>query len=240
MVERYGRIYFKEMKESLKLELMGLPEDYPFSMQELYEGVVHNESSLTMISKLRLDNLEKLVREVCLDNTEGNIIETGVWRGGACILISKLLTYFNSDKIVYVADSFEGLPKPDPKYLHDKDDYHHNIDFLSVDLETVQANLEKFNCDHNYKFIKGWFKNTLHLIDDKFSLIRLDGDMYESTINALDALYPKLSVGGYCIIDDYKGVYQCPIAVDNYRKEHNITEELMHIDNTAVYWQKTK
>lgn len=228
------------MTEALKLQLMGLPAERILTEKEANEGIVHNPESLTMISYNRLTNLEQLIYSVVFDSIPGDIIETGVWRGGACIFISKLLTQLKSDKRVFVADSFEGLPAPDDKYIYDKGDYHYKIDFLSVSLETVEASFIKHKCEDNYIFVKGWFKDSLHLLNNKFSIIRLDGDMYESTIQALEALYPKLSIGGYCIIDDYKGVYQCPFAVEDYRKEHQITDKLIDIDNTAVYWQKTK
>ena len=62
--------------------------------------------------------------------------------------------------------------------------------------------------------------------------------MYESTMDALRALYPKLSVGGYIIIDDYECLSPCKQAVDDYRAEHGITETLQYIDWTGVFWQR--
>ncbi len=221
--------------EALKLELMGLPPTHQLNGMPL----PLNPKMATMIGYPRLTNIEILINEVINNNIEGDLIETGVWRGGACIFMSKLLTFLNSNKKVYVADSFEGLPPPDEKYIHDRGDYHHTIDFLAVSLEEVENNFKKFECAPNYEFVKGWFKDTLHLLENKFSIIRLDGDMYESTINALDALYPNLSIGGYCIIDDYGEVPGSQHAVKDYRKEHNITDEIINIDGTGVYWKKS-
>lgn len=241
MVEWYRCLFAKkEIMEALKLELMGLPPDFILTDEIKFFGTPLNDKMLTMIGYSRLTNIEYLIHEVLSNNIGGDLIETGVWRGGACIFMAKLLEQWKSDKKVFVADSFEGLPKPDEKYPHDKGDYHHAVDFLNVSIETVLANLVKYNTLKKSVIVKGWFKDTLHLIENKFSIIRLDGDMYESTINALDALYPKLSIGGYCIIDDYGGVPNCPFAVDNYRKEHNIMDEMINIDNTGIYWQKTK
>lgn len=228
------------MIEALKLELMGLPPDTALTEDQKWFGIEFNPKSLTMVSKLRLDNLEALIHKVVNNDIEGDLIETGVWRGGCSILISKVLTMLGSDKKVFAADSFKGLPPPNERYIHDDGDYHHKLDYLAVDLETVYDNFVRFECEPNYYFVEGWFKDTLHKLDNKFSLIRLDGDMYESTINALDALYPKLSIGGYCIIDDYRGVPNCPFAVNYYRDKFNITDKMIEIDNTAVYWQKTK
>jgi O-methyltransferase len=64
--------------------------------------------------------------------------------------------------------------------------------------------------------------------------------MYESTIDALRYLYPKLSVGGYAIVDDYGNVPACKAAVDDYRAEHGITEDIRRIDWTGVFWQRLR
>ena len=72
------------------------------------------------------------------------------------------------------------------------------------------------------------------------SLLRLDGDMYESTWDALIHLYPKLSVGGYILIDDYGSVEACKKAVDDYRSQNNIKEEILHADWAGIYWKKLK
>jgi O-methyltransferase len=69
-------------------------------------------------------------------------------------------------------------------------------------------------------------------------LLRLDGDLYESTIQALDALYPRLSVGAFCIIDDYYAIDACRQAVTEYRNRHRISAEIIDIDGTGVLWRK--
>lgn len=74
---------------------------------------------------------------------------------------------------------------------------------------------------------------------EKLSVIRLDGDTYESTRDAIEMLYPKLSPGGYCIVDDYYSFIDCERAVNEYRQENGIEDELQKIDNLAVFWQKT-
>jgi O-methyltransferase len=66
--------------------------------------------------------------------------------------------------------------------------------------------------------------------------------MYESTIVALEALYPKLSIGGYLIVDDYgnPGTQGCRAAVDDYRRTNAITEPIATIDWTGVYWRRER
>ncbi len=223
--------------EKFKRELMGIKGDKAIS-NELMCGVETNADMLTMIGYKRLSNIEDLIKDIVLNNIEGDVIETGVWRGGACIFMRKLLNELGSDKMVCVADSFEGLPKPDEKYIHDKGDTHYNVPMLRVSLEEVMASFEKYGLIEKIVFLKGWFKDTLPKLTNKFSLIRLDGDMYESTIDALNNLYPKLVEGGYCIIDDYGVVPGCNYAVNDYRKQHNIESEIINIDGCGIYWKK--
>lgn len=68
--------------------------------------------------------------------------------------------------------------------------------------------------------------------------MRLDGDFYQSTMEALVALYPRLMPGGYVIIDNYGAIEQCRQAVHDYRDKHGIVEEIQTIDWTGVYWQR--
>lgn len=196
----------------------------------------------TMIGLKRLNNLEYCVRSVVEENIEGDLIETGVWRGGSTIFMKALLEIFGDrTRNVWVADSFEGLPKPNKeKYKADEFDEHYKINELAISKETVENNFKKYGLlDERVKFLKGWFKDTLPSAPiQKLSLLRLDGDMYESTMDGLVNLYPKVSRGGYVIIDDYDAVKGCKKAVLDYRNQHGITEETIPIDLSAIYWRK--
>lgn len=201
-----------------------------------------SQSVYTMIGLKRLDNIQFCVENVIFDNIEGDLIETGVWRGGATIFMRMLLKEYGiSDKIVYVADSFEGLPKPDPiKYPKDEGDIHHTYDFARVSLENVQNNFKSFNLlDEQVRFLKGWFKDTTKNPPfDKLSILRLDGDMYSSTWEVLENLYDKLSIGGYVIIDDYSNLIHCREAVEDFRSQRKISEPIQKIDWSGIFWKK--
>ncbi|MFH2218783.1 MAG: TylF/MycF/NovP-related O-methyltransferase [Pseudomonadota bacterium] len=205
------------------------------------EGKIWPRYAETMIGLKRLDNIQFCVENVLKKNIKGDLIETGVWRGGATILMRAVLAAYGiTDRRVFVADSFEGLPKPDEeKYPLDKGDQHYSEKFLAVTLEAVKANFDKYGLlDDQVVFLKGWFKDTLPDAPiDTLSVIRIDGDMYESTNDAIVNLYPKLSKGGYCIIDDYVHP-PCKQAVDDYRKRENITSKIEKVDWTGVYWEK--
>ncbi len=196
----------------------------------------------SMIGYKRLTNIQDCVTDVLHNNIEGDLIETGVWRGGAVIFMRAILkAYHCTNRIVWAADSYEGLPKPDAdKYVADTDDQHHTYDELKISLETVKENFRKYDLlDEQVRFLKGWFKDTLPVAPiKKLAVLRLDGDMYESTMDALTNLYPKVSKGGYIIIDDWGAVEGCKLAVLDYRKQNNITAEIVPIDLDGIYWKK--
>lgn len=196
----------------------------------------------TMIGNRRLSNLRSLAQEVLETGVPGDFIETGAWRGGACIFMRGILkAYGITDRKVWVCDSFQGLPPPNTElYPADKGLTFHVHKELAVSLEQVTANFEKYGLlDAQVEFLAGWFKDTLpNAPIGEIALLRLDGDMYESTMDALNALYAKLSVGGFAIIDDYGDVAACRSAVTEFRARHRITAPIEDIDGTGVYWRK--
>lgn len=206
------------------------------------EGRVWPQRAYTMIGNARLDNLHACVQCVIDENIEGDLIETGVWRGGACILMNAILRANAAmDRSVWVADSFQGLPPPDAaRAPADKGDRHHTYDELAVPLERVKANFRAFGLlDDNVKFLQGWFSQTLACAPiEKLAVCRLDGDMYASTMDALDALYRRLTPGGFLIVDDYGAVEGCRKAVDEFRTRHAIGEPMQAIDWSGVYWRR--
>ena len=197
----------------------------------------------TMIGESRLHNLRTLCEDLIARDVPGDFIETGVWRGGACILMrSVLAAYGDLSRRVWVCDSFEGLPPPDPvNYPQDAGDKHVTYSQLAISLEQVKSNFAKYGLlDERVQFLKGWFKDTLpNAPISHLSLLRVDGDMYQSTMEALEALYPKLSIGGYTIIDDLGAVPACMQAVSDFRARYAIEDELVRIDWTGGYWKKT-
>jgi O-methyltransferase len=221
-----------------------LATDYPrvpFDAKTRAEGREWPVEAETMIGLKRLDNIQQCVTDVLEQGVPGDLIETGVWRGGATIFMRAILaSHGDTERVVWVADSFEGLPRPSGKYEEDAGDTHWMHAALAVSDAEVRANFERYGLlDDQVRFLKGFFQDTLADAPiDRLAVVRLDGDMYESTIVALDALYPKLSVGGYLIVDDYGALASCRQAVDDYRREHAITEPLIEIDWTGVYWQR--
>ena len=198
----------------------------------------------SMIGRKRMANLRFVMSDVIEKNVAGDFVETGVWRGGACIYARAIMkSYGVKDRTVWVADSFAGLLKPDnDNYEADKGDRHHTIEVLAVSREQVEDNFRVYDLlDEQVKFIAGWFKDTLPMAPiDQVSVLRLDGDMYESTMDALKALYHKVAPNGYVIVDDYHAVKGCKQAVHDYLSAYAMGEtvDIQEIDGVGVFWQR--
>ena len=197
----------------------------------------------SMIGLKRMDNIQACIADIVNDGVPGDLIETGVWRGGACIFMrANLKAWGDTSRTVWLADSFAGLPAPNVKdFPNDAGDTFYKQTGLSVGEAAVRHNFERYGLlDDQVRFLVGWFKDTLPTAPiEQLALLRLDGDLYESTWQALEALYPKLSSGGYCIVDDYGTLpTQAQAAVHDYRAKVGSTETIVDIDGSGAYWRK--
>ncbi len=223
-------------------------DEFRFTMHRVTHYV--DSGAVSMIPLARFDNIKNCIGEIVRNGIPGDLIEAGVWRGGAAIYMRGVLkAYGITDRLVWAADSFEGLPEPDAEKfpLEAKvqsgpmiQEAYHN---LAVGLEEVKRNFAAYRLlDNQVRFLKGWFKDTLPTSPiAALSLMRLDGDFYESTKDSLDALYDRLSIGGYVILDDYgedTWTY-CRKAVDEFRSERHIDDPLIAVDSKCSYWQRT-
>jgi len=216
----------------------------PYEPRLRESGLDWPDRAETMIGLRRMQNIQDCIAVLLKDGVPGDLIETGVWRGGACIFMkANLWAWGDTTRTVWVADSFQGLPRPDAKrYPADSGDKHYTKTGLSISVDTVRHNFERYGLlDERVQFLVGWFKDTLPKAPiDKLALLRLDGDMYGSTIEAMEALYPKLSVGGFCIVDDYRATpSQAGAAIDDYRTANGIGDEILPIDDYAAYWRRS-
>lgn len=208
------------------------------------EGLDWPTVAHTMIGLRRLENVQSCVEDVIERGVPGDLIETGVWRGGTSIFMRAILKAHGvTDRKVWVADSFEGLPEPDPeRYPQDAGDRHHTVKHLKASIEEVKANFSRYDLlDEQVAFLKGWFRDTLPIAPvERLAVMRLDGDMYESTMDAFLNLYPKLSEGGYVIVDDYGATPACRAAVEDFRGRSGIDDEMKLVDWTGVYWRRSR
>jgi hypothetical protein len=214
----------------------------PFDRKARELGMDWPARAHSMIGQKRMLQLQRAAEFVLERGIPGDFIETGVWRGGACILLRAVLKVHGvTDRRVWLADSFAGLPQPDPDhYPADRGDTLHTYPALAVALETVRENFVRYGLlDDQVVFLKGWFRDTLPTAPiDRLAILRLDGDLYESTIQPLSTLYDKVSVGGFVIVDDYNLFPNCRAAIMDFRQSRGIADRMYDIDGSAVFWQR--
>jgi O-methyltransferase len=194
----------------------------------------------TMIGLKRLDNVQYCVETALRDEIPGDLIEAGVWRGGAAIFMRAVLAARHvTNRTVWVADSFQGLPEPNAAQY--PADVGSTLEPFAVSADEVRANFEKYHLlDDQVRFLEGWFADTLPTASiDRLAVVRLDADMYGSTWEAITVLYPKLSPGGFLIVDDFR-LDGCRRAIEDYREREGITEPIEVVDHTGVYWRKPR
>lgn len=199
-------------------------------------GIGWPDEGETMIGINRLRNIQKLLGEVVRKDVPGDFLEAGVWRGGASIFARAVLNDLGAhDRTVFACDSFQGLPVP--SFPEDTIDFS-TAEQLSVPLEEVQANFARYGITNGVVFVEGWFRDTIPPLAETATLavLRLDGDMYESTVDTLVPLYDRVSRGGFVIVDDYL-LPPCKLAVDQFRQARRIRSKLVPIDGPAVYWE---
>lgn len=217
-------------------------EPAPATAKRKHLGWIWPTRALTMIGIPRLDNVQYCVEKVLQDRIPGDLIETGVWRGGAVIFMRGLLeAYGVEDRTVWVADSFEGLPKADyERYPRESEMEFHRFEGLAVSLDEVRENFHRYGLlDRQVRFLEGWFRDTLPAAPvEEVAVMRLDGDRYESTMDALGNLYDKVPVGGFVIIDDHNSVKSCNDGLEDFRRERKISTELCLIPGGGAFWRK--
>lgn len=230
---RIGRLFY----EALRAKSLLVVRAKKFDVSKRENGTDWPLFGYTMAGHRRLENVQTCVEEVLRDNIPGDFIETGAWRGGTTIFMRALLNVYEvSDRRVWVADSFEGLPVP-----KDRDDGPDLSEaaILKVSLEQVQSNFARFNLlDDQVCFLKGWFSDTLPTAPiDKLAILRLDGDLYSSTMDSLVNLYHKVSKGGFVIVDDYYSWPSCERAVTDFLAINSLKPEIRAIDWSGAYWK---
>jgi len=205
------------------------------------EGKDWPATAETMMGLQRMDHMLNCLLDALRGKIPGDLAEIGVWRGGVGILMRAVLRAMgDTRRKVWLADSFQGHPRPDPRqYPADRDDPHGTFAELVVSQDTVKQNFDRYGLgDNQVCYLTGWYRDTLPTAPmERIAVLHLDCDMYESNIVALRSLYPRVSPGGYVIADDYGAIAQCRQAVDDFRREQSINIELQRVDWTAVCWQ---
>jgi O-methyltransferase len=241
------RILFNRIREMV-IRVFGkksilLVKERPYDAAKRAEGRDFPLVGYTMVGERRMNNVRACIEDVLRNNVSGDLIETGAWRGGATIFMAALLkAYSVTDRKVWVADSFEGLPVPKSEGNRwDGWDFS-RVDLFKVSLEKVKSNFARFGLlNDQVRFLKGWFCDTLPSAPIlELAILRLDGDLYSSTMDSLVNLYDKVSDGGYVIVDDYGGWPACREAITDFLASRNLKPEILQIDWTGIYWKVKK
>lgn len=242
--------------ELLKRTLTGMVYEDPPMISWETGGLVYQEETRvngtdwpsqapTMVGLARLDHLQWCVEQVLADDVPGDLAECGVWRGGSCIFMRALLRLHGiTDRTIWVIDSFAGLPEADR--VAEEFGVKAVQDLLAVSLGQVRHNFRLYGLlDDQVLFLEGRFADTLPGSPvGPLAVLRCDGDLYSSTTDTLESLYPKLSPGGFVIIDDWQltGAHR---AVLDYREKHGINEPVTpvpgsrHVNaDVAAFWRK--
>lgn len=243
-LQRVRTAYLDLMSESL-IGRLNLEPPLPACKNKTYDETYRDRgwdwpaTAPSMIGALRMGNLRRECERVLKEGVAGDFMETGVWRGGACMMMRAVLkAYGVTDRRVIAADTFAGLPPPTAGVEADQNSHLHSVPDFSVPLAEVRAAFERYQLlDQQVVFLEGLFRDTLpHAPVERLAVLRLDADMYESTMDGLEHLYGKLSPGGSLIVDDYFLFEAHRKAVDDYRAAHAIAEPIERIDDFGGYW----
>lgn len=190
-----------------------------------------------------------LLTKAALTLPEGDIVETGTFIGtSAAIIMNILKDADNCDRKLWAFDSFEGLPEPT------MEDGTQGIQggFRATE-DLFKANMESLGLldMSRLEITKGWFSSTCKTSKvERIAFLRLDGDLFSSTWDALAALYDRVVPGGFIYVDDYGSFVGCRKAIDKFRSEMHIYEPLHYIRENdadsrqiifeAVWWMKRR
>lgn len=219
----------------------------PFDKTSRVNGVDWPQYGLTMVGHKRLTNLEELLLDAVTNQVNGDFVECGVWRGGASLFAKALLDAAEprGDRVVHLVDSFNGLPHPTMEG-QDRSIWS-KMDYLRVNKKEVQSIFEEMNLlDDRVQFHQGFFRYSAARLGTqlassgrKIAILRMDGDMFESTMDIMFNLYGLVAVGGCVVVDDYS-IPECRRAVDKFFELHGMSETVHAIDDSSSYFCKTQ
>jgi hypothetical protein len=215
--------------------------DIPWYLAEVREILIPGQFSkhyrvihpYTMCSTARLRGLYQAVQYVVSRNIEGDVVECGTARGGSAALMGLTLNQLHSDRMLWVFDSFEGLPPPS-KANPDYESAKYWTGKCRGELPEVENLFRRCSILERSQLIKGLFQDTLSIARvNKIAVLHIDGDWYESVKVCLDYLYDCVTPGGVIQIDDYGHWAGARQAVSEFFQKRCIIPKLRYLDYTG-------
>jgi hypothetical protein len=220
-----------------------LDQGFRPDMEEEFKEIRKKCKKYTITSVQKMYALYMATKYVVEHKIPGDLVECGVFEGGSSMVMVLTLKKMNDlERKIYLYDTYTGMPKPgkgDTNYRNEdvegiwkayqKENYN---EWCYAPLEEVRTNLCSTGYPgENIKLIKGMVEETIpKIIPDKIAILRLDTDWYESTYHELLHLFPRLSVHGVLLLDDYGCLKGAKKATDQYFKENGIKVLLNRID----------
>lgn len=174
---------------------------------EYFNTLVRKIENHTLVDKVRCFIIFQFITHT--KSINGDVAEVGVYRGGTARLIAEILE--EGKKHLHLFDTFEGMPEVD-----ERQDIHQQGDFSDTSIKQVKRFLDGFSKVH---FYQGVFPQTASpVINNKFSFVHIDVDIYQSVLDSCGFFYPRMVSGGIIVFDDY-GFVSCPgakRAVDDF------------------------
>lgn len=241
-MQKYINNDIENAKSILEKKGWGLvpPSQYIIDMEDSFQKIWKRVNSFTMISIERAYALFKAIEYISKNDIQGDIVECGVWKGGACMVMAESIIHFNcKPRTIWLYDTFEGMTEPSSndiisasgQAVSERDPEG----WWAISIEEVNENLQQCNYPQDrFKLVKGDVAKTLqHEKPQKIALLRLDTDWYESTAIEMEILYPLLVGDGVLVIDDYGHFSGSKKAIDEYFEEKGIYPMLFRSDYTG-------
>jgi O-methyltransferase len=209
-------------------------------------GLAEKIQPYTKSSPARMQAMYNCLHTVDVENIPGVIVECGVWRGGN-IMLARMVS---PGRICWLYDTFDGMTEPDPKldvktrYDERAIDRYNRMQadgrkWNAAPFDEVVDSFEHFGLMERTEWIVGPVENSLREstdLPDAIAVLRLDLDWHSPTKMALRILFPRLSNGGFLIVDDYGHWLGCQKAVNEYFDE--LLPPRYEVDYSCVVFRK--
>lgn len=208
-------------------------------MEEMSANIYEIVEPFTGTGPVRVDALITAVKHVVEENIPGDFVECGVWKGGSIMAMALTLIELGAERDIWLYDTFAGMPPPQgidgKKAARRWAETREDNNWCLCPIEEVKENVYSTGYPRGrFRFVKGMVEDIIPMTaPEKIALLRLDTDWYSSTLHELIHLYPRLSLGGVLLIDDYGHYRGARKATDRFIADHAPDLVLQYVDKTC-------